>query len=198
MINYATYSYEENEHLYGPGKRLLLFTQGCSIRCKGCVNSHLWNFGEGTDATAEEIVRLCESHDIEGITLHGGEPLDQAEGLLEIAKSLKLKGKTVILFTGYTYKQLVLKSQRALWKIADIVVSGRYDESKRNIYLQFRGSTNQKIYCHKGKYENYKINDGETVAILRIDQKGNMTRRGFETEELTALLSELKITEIDS
>ena len=146
MINYATYSYEENEHLYGPGKRLLLFTQGCSIRCKGCVNSHLWNFGEGTDATAEEIVRLCESYDIEGITLHGGEPLDQAEGLLEIAKSLKLKGKTVILFTGYTYKQLLLKSQRALWKIADIVVSGRYDESKRNIYLQFRGSTNQKIY----------------------------------------------------
>jgi anaerobic ribonucleoside-triphosphate reductase activating protein len=198
MINYATYSYEENEHLYGPGKRLLLFTQGCSIRCKGCVNSHLWNFGEGTDATTAEIVRLCKAEDIEGITLHGGEPLDQAEGLLEIAKSLKAIGKTVILFTGYTYKELSLKSQRALWRISDIVVSGRYDESKRNIYLQFRGSTNQKIYCHEGKYKDYKINDGETVAILRLDQKGNMTRRGFETDELTALLRELKITEIDS
>ena len=91
-----------------------------------------------------------------------------------------------------------LKRQRALWRISDIVVSGRYDESKRNIYLQFRGSTNQKIYCHEGKYKDYKINDGETVAILRLDQKGNMTRRGFETDELTALLRELKITEIDS
>ena len=198
MINYANYSFEENEHLYGPGKRLLLFTQGCSIRCKGCINSHLWNFGEGTDATTEEIVSLCEADDIEGITLHGGEPLDQAEGLLEIAKFLKLKDKTVILFTGYTYKELSLKSQRALWRISDIVVSGRYDESKRNIYLQFRGSTNQKIYCHEGKYKDYKINDGETVAILRLDQKGNMTRRGFETDELTALLRELKITDIDS
>ena len=197
MINYATYSYEENEHLYGPGKRLLLFTQGCSIRCKGCVNSHLWNFGEGTDATTTEIVRLCEAEDIEGITLHGGEPLDQAEGLLEIAKSLKTKSKTVILFTGYTYKELSLKSQRALWRISDIVVSGRYDESKRNIYLQFRGSTNQKIYCHKGKYKDYKINDGETVAILRLDQKGNMTRRGFETDELTALLSEFKTSDVN-
>ena len=198
MINYANHSFEENEHLYGPGKRLLLFTQGCSIRCKGCVNSHLWNFGEGTDATTTEIVRLCEAEDIEGITLHGGEPLDQAEGLLEIAKLLKTKSKTVILFTGYTYKELSLKSQRALWRISDIVVSGRYDESKRNIYLQFRGSTNQKIYCHEGKYKDYKINDGETVAILRLDQKGNMTRRGFETDELTALLRELKITAIDS
>ncbi len=198
MINYANHSFEENEHLYGPGKRLLLFTQGCSIRCKGCVNSHLWNFGEGTDATTTEIVRLCEAEDIEGITLHGGEPLDQAEGLLEIAKLLKTKSKTVILFTGYTYKELSLKNQRALWRISDIVVSGRYDESKRNIYLQFRGSTNQKIYCHEGKYKDYKINDGETVAILRLDQKGNMTRRGFETDELTALLRELKITAIDS
>ena len=72
----------------------------------------------------------CEAEDIEGITLHGGEPLDQAEGLLEIAKSLKTKSKIVILFTGYTYKELSLKSQRALWRISDIVVSGRYDESK--------------------------------------------------------------------
>ena len=70
MINYASYVYEENEHLYGPGKRLLLFTQGCSLRCKGCVNQHLWEFGAGRNITAQEILQLCV--DIEGITLHGG------------------------------------------------------------------------------------------------------------------------------
>jgi anaerobic ribonucleoside-triphosphate reductase activating protein len=155
------------------------------------VNSHLWNFGEGADATTTEIVRLCEAEDIEGITLHGGEPLDQAEGLLEIAKSLKTKSKTVILFTGYTYKELSLKSQRALWRISDIVVSGRYDESKRNIYLQFRGSTNQKVYTHQGKYKGYKIKDGQTVAILSFNEQGEMQSRGFRTDELEQLLNEI-------
>lgn len=191
MINYANYYYVENEHLYGPGKRLLLFTQGCSIRCKGCVNSHLWNFDEGTDATAEEIVKLCKSNDIEGITLHGGEPLDQAEGVLEIIEGLKRLGKTVVLFTGYKHKELINAAQKRCWRMADIVIAGRYDEAKRNIYLQFRGSTNQKIILHKGKYKNYRIHDGKTVAIIRLNDTGSISRLGFEAEQLRALLNNM-------
>ena len=132
MINYKTYSYEENEHLYGPGKRLLLFTQGCSLRCKGCVNQHLWQFGVGAHITVEEVLELCQ--DVEGITLHGGEPLDQSEGILEVVKALKNAGKTVILFTGYQYKELSKLSQKRAWGLSDLVISGRYVESKRNIY----------------------------------------------------------------
>ena len=104
MINYRTYSYEENEHLFGPGKRLLLFTQGCSLRCKGCVNQHLWEFGVGKNISTAELVKLCM--DTDGVTLHGGEPLDQAEGLYGFVKTLKANGKTVVLFTGYLYKEL--------------------------------------------------------------------------------------------
>ena len=76
MINIHRYEVVENEHLYGPGKRLLLFTQGCSLRCKGCTNQHLWEFGKGVDVTIEEILNQCT--DLDGLTLHGGEPLDQA------------------------------------------------------------------------------------------------------------------------
>ena len=72
MINIHRYEVVENEHLYGPGKRLLLFTQGCSLRCKGCTNQHLWEFGKGIDVTIEEILNQC--NDLDGITLHGGEP----------------------------------------------------------------------------------------------------------------------------
>lgn len=189
MINYHSYSYEKNEHLYGPGKRLLLFCQGCSIRCNGCVNKHLWNFGDGYNISTQEIVALCK--DTEGITFHGGEPLDQSEGVAEIVKALKCDGKTVILFTGYNYNQLTLPSQRYVWKHSDIVVAGRYEESKRDIYLQFRGSTNQRIYTHKGKYKDYKINDGQSVSILRVDEKGNLKLRGFQSEELKKLFADL-------
>ncbi|MBO5224544.1 MAG: radical SAM protein [Clostridia bacterium] len=188
MINYRTYSYEENEHLFGPGKRLLLFTQGCSLRCKGCVNQHLWEFGVGKNISTAELVKLCM--DTDGVTLHGGEPLDQAEGLYGFVKTLKANGKTVVLFTGYLYKELN-SIQRKIWNLSDIVVSGRYIEDKRNIYLQFRGSTNQRVYVHKGKYSNYKIKDGKTVAILRLSEDGVMQSRGFRTDEFEQLLKEI-------
>ena len=142
MINIHRYEVVENEHLYGPGKRLLLFTQGCSLRCKGCTNQHLWEFGKGIDVTIEEILNQCT--DLDGITLHGGEPLDQANVLVELIKKLKKQGKTVILFTGYIFKELN-KVQKQAWLSSDMVISGRYEEQNRNIYLQFRGSTNQKV-----------------------------------------------------
>ena len=188
MINIHRYEVVENEHLYGPGKRLLLFTQGCSLRCKGCTNQHLWEFGKGIDVTIEEILNQCT--DLDGITLHGGEPLDQANVLVELIKKLKKQGKTVILFTGYILKELN-KVQMQAWLSSDIVISGRYVESKRNIYLQFRGSTNQKVFTHKGKYKDYKIKDGQTVAILSFNEQGEMQSRGFRTDELEQLLNEI-------
>ena len=188
MINIHRYEVVENEHLYGPGKRLLLFTQGCSLRCKGCTNQHLWEFGKGIDVTIEEILNQCT--DLDGITLHGGEPLDQANVLVELIRKLKQQGKTIILFTGYIFKELN-KVQKQAWLSSDMVISGRYEEQNRNIYLQFRGSTNQKVFTHKGKYKDYKIKDGQTVAILSFNEQGEMQSRGFRTDELEQQLNEV-------
>lgn len=188
MINIHRYEVVENEHLYGPGKRLLLFTQGCSLRCNGCTNQHLWEFGKGKNVSIDEIINQC--NDLDGITLHGGEPLDQATALCELIKRVKEQDKTLVLFTGYTYKELD-KVQRQVWHNADIVIAGRYEEAKRDIYLQFRGSTNQKVFTHKGKYKDYKIKDGKTVAILSFNERGEMQSRGFRTEELEQLLKEI-------
>lgn len=190
MINIKTYSYESNEHLFGPGKRLLIFCQGCSIHCKGCINQHLWEFNKGIDISVNEILNLIK--DVDGVTLHGGEPLDQSSGLLEIIRKLKNAGKTIILFTGYEHKELKENSQRKCWELADLVVSGRYVEEKRNIYLQFRGSTNQRVYKHKGIYKNYILNDGSTAAIFRFSKKGVLTARGFRNKELDDLFRSIK------
>ena len=188
MINIYRYEIVENEYLYGPEKRLLIFTQGCSLHCKGCVNQHLWEFGKGDDMSIEEILAQCK--DLDGITLHGGEPLDQANSVREIVDQLKKCEKTVVLFTGYTYQELN-ETQRWIWLNSDIVISGRYDEAKRNIYLQFRGSTNQRVFTHKGKYANYKIRDGKTVAILSLNEKGTLHSLGFRTDALESLLKEI-------
>ena len=55
---------------------------------------------------------------------------------------------------------------------------------KQNFYLQFKGSTNQKIITHKGKYKDYKIKNGKTVSILTIDNLGNLNIKGFYTNEI--------------
>ena len=167
MINYYEYCVVENEHLYGPGKRVLLFLQGCSIHCEGCVNRHLWDFGKGINATSEEIISFCRDNHVEGITLHGGEPF------------------------GYNKKDLNI-NQRRIWDMSDIVVCGRFDLKKRNVYLQFRGSTNQRIIRRKGKYKHYQVQDGTTAAILTIDLDGNLNIKGFYTEDIAKLSKMVK------
>lgn len=188
MINYHDYCIIENEHLYGPGKRLLLFTQGCSIHCDGCINSHLWKFGCGKNISANEILNICEKNDVDGITLHGGEPLDQSVAVFETVKLLKDNGFTVILFTGYTKKEIT-GFQIKIWVMSDIVVSGRFVESKKNVYMQFRGSTNQRIYTHKGKYKNYRPTDGKTVAILTVNKDGNLNIKGFFSDDVKTIVN---------
>lgn len=192
MINYNDYSLVENEHLYGPGKRMLLFLQGCSIKCEGCINKALWQFGCGKNATTEEIVNFCNKNHVEGITLHGGEPLDQAYGLYPMVKDLKESGFTVVLFTGYNKKELN-KIQKKIWDLSDIVICGRFDINKKNVYLQFRGSTNQRVILRKGKYKHYRVNDGKTVAIFTVGLDGKADIKGFYTEDVEKLHHEMML-----
>ena len=176
----------ENEHLYGPGRRLLLFLQGCSIHCDGCVNRHIWTFEGGEEMTPETVVTVLLDEKLEGVTLHGGEPLDQADGLLPVVKAVKEAGKTIILFTGYNKKELNA-TQRKVWDAADLVVAGRFVMAKRNVNLQFRGSTNQRVYAHKGPYAHYRVQDGKTSAMITIDSNGEMEINGFFTDDIAAL-----------
>lgn len=191
MIRLHKWMVVENEHLYGPGKRLLLFLKGCSLHCEGCVNQHLWPFEGGTLVRSEELLELCSQNCVDGITIHGGEPLDQADELLALIKKVKAKGLTIVLFTGYIKKELN-QVQSQVWDLADIVVAGRFEIAKRKVTLQFRGSTNQRVYTHPGPYKGYKVADGFTTAILTINENGEMDINGFLTDDIVKLVSESK------
>ena len=187
MINIQRMMLVDNEHLYGPGKRLLIYLKGCSIHCEGCINQHLWSFEGGVPLSSKEVVDIAINNNLDGITLHGGEPLDQADNLLEIVKEVKSIQKTIILFTGYNKKELS-GSKLKIWKLSDIVVAGRFQIQKRNIYLQFRGSTNQRVYTHKGKYQNYVLKDGYTSAVFTIGENGDMDVNGFLSDDIADLM----------
>ena len=182
----------ENEMLYGPGKRLVLTYQGCSLHCYGCINKHLWPFNARNMINIQTILNIIKNNKLDGVTLYGGEPLDQAHNTLVLVNTIKIIDKTVILFTGYDFKELN-NVQKKIWDASDIVISGRFILAQKKLNLQFRGSTNQKIYLHKGKYKNYKIKDGVCSTVFTIHSNGEIIINGFLTNDIIKLFDTSKI-----
>lgn len=141
----------------GNGLRVTIWFAGCTHKCKGCHNEWTWNYNQGKDFldNSEEILnKLSEWLDkdyIDGITLSGGDPLDQDDYTLQILLGFinwfrkKYPSKTIWCYTGYIYENLKgLKKKVA--DSCDVLVDGPYKEELRDIaHTPFRGSTNQRI-----------------------------------------------------
>ena len=134
----------------GPGIRFAVFTQGCKHSCPGCHNPTAQPFGGGTSVTTDELWAKVEGNLLlAGITLTGGEPFEQAEALIELARRTRAKGLTVWAFTGYLYEELVAGVPTAaaprLLEQVDVLVDGLYQDELRSLDLLWRGSSNQRL-----------------------------------------------------
>lgn len=131
----------------GPGLRFALFVQGCPHHCPGCHNPETWDADGGKAYTPEEIFQMIQKNPLlSGVTLTGGEPMEQAEALLPFAKLVKEKGLHLAIYTGYTLEELWGKKEAlALLSLVDVLVDGPYVAEKRSLALKFRGSSNQRI-----------------------------------------------------
>ena len=142
----------------GTGVRTSVFVSGCRNRCEDCFNSATWSFQYGKPFTKEvedEVINSLKPSYINGLSVLGGEPFEVENqqgvfGLISRAKS-ELPQKTVWVYSGFTYEELLSGSRaatptaRKILDAADILVDGRYDKNLRNISLNFRGSENQRI-----------------------------------------------------
>ena len=140
----------------GPGIRFVLFLQGCRLRCSGCQNPQTWDFDGGTLVPLDEVLaRIRENPLVHGVTFSGGEPFEQAEALLPLAKELKAQGYHLMAFSGFTLEQLVQKPEcRALLEQLDLLVDGPFIEAQKSLDLRFRGSRNQRILNMPATREN--------------------------------------------
>lgn len=131
----------------GPGIRLTVFTQGCRHNCKGCHNPHTHDYQGGRDIFLEEILEKIKANPLlDGITISGGEPFDQAEACAKLAREAKKIGLNVLVYTGYRYEELLgRESCQGLLEEADILIDGKFEIDKKNPALEFRGSSNQRI-----------------------------------------------------
>lgn len=144
----------------GPGIRTSMFVTGCTHHCKGCFNELYMDFGYGaiwTETQTRLLIDSISEEMISGISVLGGEPMQNAEDLIEVLTAVRehiekynaecgSKRKTVWLYSGYTLEEILQDETRTvLLSLCDVLVDGRFVEEKKNIRLRFRGSENQRI-----------------------------------------------------
>ena len=144
----------------GEGVRVSLFVSGCTHHCKGCFNEAAWDFAYGepfTKKTENEILAALEPDFIDGLTLLGGEPMEpeNQRALMPLLRRFREKfgdTKTLWIYTGCVLETDLKAESRwrtevtdEMLSLADVLVDGPFLEAKKDISLQFRGSSNQRI-----------------------------------------------------
>lgn len=136
----------------GPGRRLGIWLQGCPLACAGCMSRDTWPADGGVDVSLDELLdlwRRAVGAGADGMTISGGEPLEQADPLAEfLHAAADLRRATggqqdFLLYTGYEPEELD-DAQRAVLDLVDAVITGRYDVG-RPTGLIWRGSANQEL-----------------------------------------------------
>jgi anaerobic ribonucleoside-triphosphate reductase activating protein len=179
----------------GPGKRCCVWLQGCSHHCKGCFAEDTWDTAPRLLLSPSHIVEMAMKSGVEGITVLGGEPFDQPEGLAEMTKLAWASGLSTLVFTGYTHEQLIASGhphiQEALAH-TDVLIDGPYIAEQRSFNRPLVGSDNQRILFLTNRYSmaDFKPNRIE----LRISKEGSIAANGMGNMEtvkqlMTALQS---------
>lgn len=149
----------------GPGKRIGIWVCGCKRGCKGCSNPELWEQKPEFEIPVSKVVELVRSvadtHEVDGFTISGGEPMDQARELAELLSELQAISEDILIYSGYRLSELEERKDPdtdQVLRTAAVLIDGAYiEEENKDVLL--RGSANQEIYILnlklKEKYEKY-------------------------------------------
>ncbi len=147
----------------GPGLRTSIYFAGCKHHCPGCHNPESWDFNAGKEKSVEEIFEVVQQN-MFNVTFSGGDPLFQnITELTELAKKIKDIGLDIWLYTGFTAEEI---QEKKIWnellKYVDVIVEGRFVLAQRDLTLQFRGSSNQRIFkiIHEGEKISFEAITG--------------------------------------
>lgn len=135
----------------GPGIRATVFVTGCSRRCVNCFNEEYQDFNAGSEWTAAETERLIsylQDDTNSGLTLLGGEPMENADDLLELVQAVRraVPEKSIWVYSGFLYEEILAQpARKALLEACDVLVDGPFVDALKDPGLYFRGSSNQRI-----------------------------------------------------
>lgn len=164
----------------GPGKRLVVFFQGCRRKCIGCFNPGTHSLKKNQLLSAEDILNNFLQPDTEGITVSGGEPFLQVKGLLRLLKKAKEEyGLSTVVYTGFRYEGL----PSSAFNNIDVLIDGPYKDELKEPTLLARGSSNQRLLFFSDRYQEKDFYMPAKVEII-ISRDGTIKETGFSRIEL--------------
>jgi anaerobic ribonucleoside-triphosphate reductase activating protein len=134
----------------GPGLRFSVFVQGCSHHCPGCHNPESQPSQGGYLCETQQLVEEIKKNKlIHGVTLTGGEPFEQTEGMLELARELRAEGFNLWIYSGYLFEDLMQGNPHPkapeLLALCDVLVDGPFVQALSSYELKWKGSSNQRV-----------------------------------------------------
>lgn len=148
----------------GDGLRVVLWISGCPHRCEGCQNPITWNPDDGLEFDMEakkEIYEQLDKDYISGITFSGGDPLylNNIDIVWDLCEEIKgrYKNKTIWIYTGYQWENILSWYNTDFLKYVDILVDGRFVKELADVNYQWAGSTNQRVIDVKKSLELGKV-----------------------------------------
>jgi anaerobic ribonucleoside-triphosphate reductase activating protein len=183
-VKLRVHAIEPRSRANGPGERTVVWLQGCSLGCPGCFNPRTHDARGGREMTVEDIAaQLARTPDIEGLTLSGGEPLEQAVASAALLAAARACGLSTLVFSGYTLAEIRARSGgEAVLASLDVLVDGRYVAGER-LAIGLRGSANQRIHLLTDRYTRAEV-EATPVAEVRIARDGGVVLTGVDPLKL--------------
>jgi anaerobic ribonucleoside-triphosphate reductase activating protein len=160
----------------GPGLRSAVWVQGCSIQCPGCFNpgthpheaNRLWD----PDALAERMMAA----QVEGLSILGGEPFEQAAACARLARRARALGGSVVSYSGYTWPYLRdcrIQAVHELLEATDLLVAGPFVQAQANDGRGWHGSTNQEFVFLTKRYDETIREQFDRVPVVEVRTDGH-------------------------
>ncbi|MEJ7596990.1 MAG: 4Fe-4S single cluster domain-containing protein [Kofleriaceae bacterium] len=182
-MNLRVHAIEPRSRANGPGARFVVWLQGCTLGCPGCFNPTTHDATGGRELEVADVVAQLVASRVEGLSLSGGEPLQQAPAAVALLQAARDRGLSTLAFSGYTIDEIrELPSGSQVLARLDVLIDGRYRAGER-LAAGLRGSANQRIQLLT---ERYSLADVEAtpVAEIRIGRGGEVILTGVDPLKL--------------
>jgi len=186
-IQVNLHAFEPRSRANGPGLRAVLWFQGCTLGCPGCFNPATHDSEKAPDPFSpfSLVSRIqAEGDAIEGISISGGEPFQQAAALYALLEALRARTDlSVLVFSGYTIAEIRAQELGpSILGLVDVLVDGRY-RAREHLAEDVRGSANQQIHLLTDRYCLKEV-EATPAAEIVIDPSGAVLLTGVNPPKL--------------
>ncbi|WP_168801705.1 4Fe-4S single cluster domain-containing protein [Glycomyces buryatensis] len=173
------HAFEPRSAANGPGVRAVVWVQGCTFACPGCFNPE--THGRAAEGTAVDGLfdRIAALGDVEGVTVSGGEPLQQRGPVLALLRRIRTEtALSSVVFTGYRWEEFErMPEAAALRECVDVLLAGRY-ERDRHLGAGLRGSGNKTVHLLSDRYTREDLEAVPRSEVIIRD--GRITVTGID------------------